>query len=114
MDTPHYKALISHAFDEFAKGNGWPFVALMSDDVSWHIIGSTPWSKTYRGKAAVLGELLAPLRQQLEGPNIIVASRLIAEGDLVVVEASGHNQTRSGEPYRNSYCWVCIRPANPS
>lgn len=106
MNSSRNKELVSQTFDELAKGNGRPFVALMDEAVSWRIIGSTPWSKTYQGKAAVLNDLLAPLGRQLEGPNVIVASRLIAEGDLVVVEASGRNTTRAGELYRNSYCWI--------
>ena len=30
----------------------------------------------------------------------------MAEGDDVVVQATGHNTTVSGTKYENSYCWV--------
>lgn len=72
----------------------------------WTIIGSTPWSRTYEGKRPVLHELLRPLGRQLGGPSIIKANRFIAEGDHVVVQATGHNCMASGTPYENSYCWV--------
>jgi len=35
-----------------------------------------------------------------------VPVRLIAEGDLVVVEAHGRNVTRTGRTYDNTYCNV--------
>lgn len=106
MNSAKNKQLLQHVFAETAKGNGRPFVDLLSDDVAWTIIGTTPWSRTYRGKGSVLAELLGPLNAQLANRNTISAQRFIAEDDLVVVEARGHNVTISGKPYRNSYCWV--------
>lgn len=100
------KTLLQSVFAETAKGNGRPFVDLLSDDVRWTIIGTTAWSRTYAGKRAVVKELLAPLNAQLGGSNVITATRFIAEDDLVVVEGAGHNRTASGKPYANSYCWV--------
>ena len=106
MSSEANKAILARVFAEAAKGNGRPFVEALADDVTWKIIGSTPWSKQYVGKRAVLKELLAPLNAQLVDGNTITASRLIAEGDLVVVEGQGHNRTKAGKPYANSYCWV--------
>ena len=34
------------------------------------------------------------------------AVRIIADGDLVVVESRGHNTTTEGEAYHNTYCNV--------
>lgn len=107
MGTAENKQLMQHIFAETAKGNGKPFVESLADDVRWTIIGTTPWSKTYRGKEAVLTELLGPLRAQFVHQNRVTAHRFIAEGDLVVVEARGDVTTKSGTPYRNAYCWVC-------
>jgi ketosteroid isomerase-like protein len=106
MTAAQNKQLLQNIFAETAKGNGRPFVQALADDVSWTIIGSTAWSKTYRGKQAVISELLAPLNAQLANGNRISAHRFIAEDDCVVVEARGHNVTKAGEPYPNSYCWV--------
>jgi len=100
------KHLLQEVFAETAKGNGRPFVAALAEDVSWTIIGSTKWSRTYRGRKAVLAELLGPLNAQLANGNTITAHRFIAEGDHVVVEGRGHNRTKSGAPYENTYCWV--------
>lgn len=106
MTAAQNKQLLQNVFAETAKGNGRPFVQALADEVSWTIIGSTAWSKTYRGKQAVLGELLGPLNAQLADGNRITAHRLIAEDDCVVVEARGHNLTKAGDPYQNSYCWI--------
>lgn len=106
MTAAQNKQLLQNVFAETAKGNGRPFVQALADEVSWTIIGSTAWSKTYRGKQAVLAELLGPLNAQLADGNRITAHRLIAEDDCVVVEARGHNVTKAGDPYQNSYCWI--------
>ncbi len=48
------KQLIQHVFAELAAGNAKPFTDVLADDVCWTIIGTTPWSRTFAGKAAVL------------------------------------------------------------
>jgi hypothetical protein len=45
-------------------------------------------------------------RQQFIASNTIVAERVLAEGDYVVVEARGRNRTKKGDIYENEYCWV--------
>jgi uncharacterized protein len=106
MSTQHHKSLLKKVFAETAKGNGRPFVEALSDEVVWTIKGTTPWSKKYVGKGAVLKDLLGPLSAQLSGANTITASRFIGEGDVVVVEGQGHNRTTKGKEYANTYCWV--------
>ena len=106
MSTTENKSLLQHVFSETAKGNGKPFVDALAEHVSWTIIGSTPWSKTYEGKAAVLRELLGPLNRQLADRNTITAQTFIADGDRVAVEGRGHNTTKDGKSYNNRYCWV--------
>jgi ketosteroid isomerase-like protein len=106
MTSARNKQILQEVFTETAKGNGRPFVAALAEDVAWTIIGSTSWSRTYRGKKAVLAELLGPLNAQLANGNTITAHRFIAEDDHVVVEGRGHNATRTGKPYQNTYCWI--------
>ncbi|HTW84285.1 MAG TPA: nuclear transport factor 2 family protein [Candidatus Sulfotelmatobacter sp.] len=103
---PSNRAHLEYVYAETAKGNGQPFLDALADDACWTIGGSTPWSKTYRGKAAILAELIAPLRRRLAPPLRTHARRFIADGDLVAVEGYGENVTRDGAPYANTYCWV--------
>jgi uncharacterized protein len=106
MTTLENKQLLQHIFAELAQGNSRPLVESMSDDFCWTVTGSNQWSGTYRGKQAVLDELLAQLRSRIEGRIKTVAHRFIAEGDFVVVEARGNNTTKAGLPYNNAYCFV--------
>jgi uncharacterized protein len=106
MSAAENKKLVQDVFAELANGNSRPFVEMLADEVRWTVIGTTKWSRTFDGKAAVLAELLAPLRGQMADRIRITAHRFIAEDDLVVVEGRGHNTTRSGEPYNNTYCWI--------
>jgi ketosteroid isomerase-like protein len=100
------RARLQYVFAETAKGNGRPFLDALADDAQWIIRGHTGWSKTYCGKAAIMNDLIAPLRRVLAPPLKTHAHRMIAEGDFVVVEAQGENVTRSGVRYDNSYCYV--------
>jgi ketosteroid isomerase-like protein len=100
------KAHLTHVFAETAKGNGRPFVEALDDNVSWTIHGSTPWSKTFRGKKSVLDELLGPLSRVLTPPLKLHAERMLAEGNCVCVEGRGENTAQSGRAYNNRYCWI--------
>jgi uncharacterized protein len=100
------RARMEYVFAETAKGNGLPFLDAFAEDASWTIIGTTGWSKSYMGKAAIMADLIAPLRRVLAPPLKTHARRIVAEGDIVVVEARGENVTRDGKPYENSYCYV--------
>ena len=82
------------------------FTASLADDVTWTVMGQYSWSRTFRGRDAILNDLLGHVRSQLVDRGRTVAHRFIAEGDYVVVEAKGDNLTRSGMRYDNDYCLV--------
>ena len=105
--TQHNKQLMQSIFAELAKGNGKPFVAAMADDFSWIIPGHSTWSRTWRGKQAVIDELMRPLFARFANTYVNEAVRLVAEDDIVVVECRGKVMTKSGKPYNNHYCYVC-------
>lgn len=108
---PTNKEIVTAIFAETAKGNGRPFGEAMADDMVYRTIGTGAWSGTFTGKETIVREIFAKLRERLEGPNTCVPSRILADGDYVVVQANGHNQTKDGKPYRNDYCFV-IRMEN--
>jgi len=107
MGAAENKQLMQSIFSELSKGNGKPFVESLADDFCWTITGSTKWSGTYRGKEAVITELLRPLFAQFADQYTNTAHRFIAEDDYVVVECHGRVTTKAGAPYNNTYCWVC-------
>jgi ketosteroid isomerase-like protein len=106
MTASQNRWLIQGVFAELAMGNSRPFVDSFADDVRWTLTGRTAWSGTYEGKQAVQDELLAPLAAQFADRYRSTATRFVAEGDHVVVEARGHVTTKAGEPYDNTYCFV--------
>jgi len=107
MNAADNKAIIQRVFDELAAGNGRPFIDALGEDILWRIIGSTDWSGTWEGKAAVRERLLEPLFAQFATRYRNMAVRLIAEDDYVVIECRGDVTTTDGRPYRNTYCYVC-------
>lgn len=107
MSTNENKRRMQVAFDALSEGDAEPFVGLLADNVNWTIHGSTAWSKTYQGKASVMEDLLAPVFAKFATQLRITASRLVAEDDVVVVEARGDTTTTSGHRYDNTYCFVC-------
>lgn len=107
MTAAENKAALIAAFAELSKGNGTPFAALWAADFTWTVIGTTPWSKTYRGTESVRNELMAPLFARFATRYTNTATRFIAEDDYVVVECHGSVMTKSGQPYNNTYCYVC-------
>jgi ketosteroid isomerase-like protein len=101
------KRLMQTIFEELERGNGAPFVDALAADVRWTIIGKGDWSGTWDGLSSVRAELLDPLFAQFGTTYRAAAVRLIAEDDWVVIESRGDVITRTGKPYRNTYCYVC-------
>ena len=105
MGAESNKQLLQDIFAALARSDAKPFVDAMAEDFRWTMHGQNKWARTYDGKAAVIGELFPALRRKMDRITTI-AHRLIADGDLVAVEARGANTTRAGMPYNNSYCFV--------
>ena len=61
---------------------------------------------TFKGKGNLIGKLVGPLFSQLEGGITSTIHNVIAEGDLVVVQATGQAKTTTGRPDNNTYCQV--------
>jgi ketosteroid isomerase-like protein len=100
------RQIIARLFAELSTGNSRPLIEALSDDVTWTVMGRTPWSKTYRGKTAVLKELLGVLGARLADRYRAHADRILADGDFVVVQARGQSTTKQGRAYNNEYCFV--------
>jgi ketosteroid isomerase-like protein len=106
MTSIENKALVERIMDARSRRDPGPFIAAMADDFVWRITGSTAWSGEYRGKADVRERLLKPLYAQFTAPTRITATRILADGDHVVVQCHGDATTVSGERYANTYCFV--------
>jgi ketosteroid isomerase-like protein len=106
MTPAQNKQLVQTLMEARSRRDPAPFIAAMADDFVWRIIGSTTWSGAYVGKADVCERLLKPLYEQFTAPSSITPTRILADGDHVVVECRGDAETISGQRYANTYCFV--------
>lgn len=104
MTTEANRALITAIFDRLAEGDGAMFVASLDDDAVLTVTGDSSWSGVHRGKAAILRDVFGVVSRRLSGRNRTRATRILADGDWVAVEARGEMTTADGRPYRNDYC----------
>ncbi len=107
MSATDNKHLMQQIFDGLARGDARLFLDSLDETTVWRMIGTTPWSGVYTGKAAIRRDLLTPLFAQFADQYVNTADAIIAEGDTVVVECRGKVMTKAGKRYDNTYCWVC-------
>lgn len=92
------------AFDGWRNGQGSVF-DLLADDVVWTVAGDSPVSGTYRTKQAFLDEAVAPITARLATPIVPRVTRIVADGDHVLVLWQGSATANDGAVYRNDYAW---------
>lgn len=98
------KKIVQAGFEGWANGTG-NFFDLLSDDVQWTITGTSPLSKTYRGKKQFMDEVITPLNARLSRKIVPTVRRLYADGDAVVALWDGQATARDGKPYNVTYSW---------
>ena len=105
--TERNRRHMTHVMAALADGDRRPFADSFADDFRWVMRGTTTWSGTYDGKEAVYRDLMQPLFAQFANDYRNHATRILADGDWVVVECRGEVTTVRGDPYDNSYCYLC-------
>ena len=98
--------MIADAFAAWEEGDYQPFLAVVSDDVTWTVIGSTPISGTYRSKQAFVAGAVGPLHDRLAGPIRATVQNVFEDGDHVILQWTGQSASKGGRPYHQVYCWV--------
>lgn len=106
MSTEANKDTVRSFYAAAARGDLETCFSLLDDEVVWHNIGSTRYSGTFRGKEALVSELLDPLFAALKAGIASEIVELTAEDDRVVAETRGRAETVDGKPYNNTYCQV--------
>jgi ketosteroid isomerase-like protein len=96
MSTKDNKQIVTEFFEAGDRG----------DVVHWSSHGRTKFSGPCIGKQALGEELMGPLFGSLKNGPYTRIDCLIAEGEVVVMEASGQSETHDGTPYNNKYCMV--------
>ncbi|MDB5565360.1 MAG: ketosteroid isomerase [Tardiphaga sp.] len=106
MSVAANKKLIQQIYTDSANCSGTTFADNLAEDVCWIVTGQYSWSRTFKGRDAVLNGLMGHFRSLFDVRPRTVAYNFIAEGDYVVVEAKGDNVTKTGVRYDNDYCMV--------
>ncbi|HEY0682068.1 MAG TPA: nuclear transport factor 2 family protein [Steroidobacter sp.] len=104
--TESNRAIVTGIMEALSRGDLQPFGEAMADDFTWHMIGTTPWSGTFTGKAHIRERLTRPLFTQFGTHYTNTPKRILADADFVVVECRGNVTTKTGKPYCNTYCLV--------
>lgn len=106
MGIEENKQIILDFYDAGARGDLEAGLTLLADDVTWTNIDSTRFSGAFRGKQALIDDLLGPLFSRLKAGITSELEALTAEGDTVVAQTKGTAETHDGTPYNNTYCQV--------
>jgi uncharacterized protein len=106
MTTSEQIESVRRAFAEVGRGNPAALVELLAPDIVYTLIGSTAMSGVHRGRDTALANVFGPLGAALATPIQFDIHSLLADGDRVVMQASGRATLRSGAPYDNTYCMV--------
>jgi ketosteroid isomerase-like protein len=104
--TERNRATMTAIMAAMSRGDTRPFGEAMAEDFTWRMSGTTAWSGAYIGRAEVQQRLLKSLREQWATQYKSTPSRILADGDYVVVETRGEVVTKAGKPYNNTYCFV--------
>lgn len=98
------KDRIAAAFAEWSAGTGGPF-GLLADDAVWTIVGNSPVSRTYTGRADFIESVIDPFNARMSEPLRPDLRALHADGDWVVALFDAAATALDGLPYRNTYTW---------
>ena len=92
---------VAHFMEVFSTGDATATTALMTDDASWWVAGTTPISGTYDREA--FAKLLASVNENCTGPIKLTPKAWTVDGERVAVEVESLTHTRTGRKYNNQY-----------
>jgi ketosteroid isomerase-like protein len=100
------KERVQRFMDAMADADLQPLFDAMDEDITWRWMGVGQWSRTFVGKQAVIRDLFGGAAETLSASFSDDVHGILSDGDHVVVEHTGRNETPDGRPYDNNYCWI--------
>lgn len=101
--------LVRSFFATLSSGDLEGVRAFLDDESTWLICATgIPGAGAHTGRSGIVDEFLAPVRGLFEpGQPKVEIIRLIADGDVVAVEATGRGRFLDGRDYDNRYAyWI--------
>jgi uncharacterized protein (TIGR02246 family) len=106
------KAVIDRYIAALNAGDGSGIADSFAEDAVWRLDGELPISGTWEGREAILNGFFATAGTLLDSASAQVeVTRMLAEGDDVVVEWTSRARTTNGDPYEN-HCIGVFTVAN--
>lgn len=99
------KAAVTAGFDAWRNGTGSPY-DLLSDKVTWTIVGRSLASKSYPSREAFMSEVIRPFNARMNGGLKPTIRNIYADGNTVIVFFDANGMARDGKPYQNTYAWI--------
>jgi ketosteroid isomerase-like protein len=106
MSAQENRQLMTTIFAGLAVGDSKLFVATLHDNVVMRVTGHYSWARTFKGKTALLEDLYGFFLSRIEGISKTIPLEIIADEELVAVEARGDMVAKTGVRYDNDYCLV--------
>src|SRR5262245_56457758 len=98
------RTLVEAAFAAWRDGSGSPY-DLLTDDVSWTIVGRSDASKTYPSREAFMSEVIRPFNARMREGLKPTIRNLYVDGDAVIIFFDAAGVAADGETYANTYAW---------
>lgn len=106
MSIEDNKALVTNFWQVFSAGKFDQVLAMLADDATWWVAGTTALSATYNKTefAALLGQVTPMAPKGLS----VKPTALCAEGERVSVEAVSYGEFNNGRVYQNEYHFMMV------
>jgi uncharacterized protein len=92
------KAVVTRFLETFSKGDPEQTVAALTDDVQWWVSGGLEGMSGTYGKDGFF-KLISGVSDVYVDPLTITSTSMVAEGDLVAVEADSYAKLKDGRVY---------------
>lgn len=101
MSIENNKKLVTDFWQTFSSGDFEAALAMLADDATWWVAGSTGLSGTYNKTefTALLGQVTPMAPKGLS----VTPKQLTAEDNRVSVEATSYGEITNGKTYQNIY-----------
>lgn len=104
MSLEENKQIARNLFENLSNLKFEAMLDAIAEDVRWFVLGGTYFGETLNKK--LLRKSLRTVKVGVPNGLNLKISRVIAEGDNVVVEAEGNAPTAGNKTYHNKYVWV--------
>lgn len=97
---------VEHFIEVFSTGDSQAVTALMTEDATWWVAGTTGLSGTY--DRAAFAKLLASVNETCTGPIKLTPKGWTVDGERVAVESESLTHTKTGRTYNNQYHFLFL------